>query len=356
MEDVARVVLALEEHDVAEEVMHFLDRTGRARVVATAGDGRQLAEAVRQLEPDVVVAQPSLVDAASLNGGALIAIDTRESVASLRTALRAGARGYFLWPSERDGLVGAAAVAAVRAAAGEKRATVVAVYGPRGGSGTTFVATHLAAACARRATECVLIDVDPVFAELTAACGASREGEAPRTIADLAPLVGEITPAHLQEVLWTHPDGFGVLLAPEPERAASIGEAQIAGVVDAASRAADVIVLHLPRSLNGPGAAALSASDRVLIVLSLDVLSFHAAKRAVDHAGLEDADFVVNRARRAEVSPRDVERVFGRPAFAVIPFDANAPRAQDEGRLLSRRGRTGRAFDRLAAGLLEGSA
>ena len=58
MDQVARVVLALEAPEVAEEVMHFLDRSGRARVVATAGDDRQLAEAVRQLEPDAVVAEP----------------------------------------------------------------------------------------------------------------------------------------------------------------------------------------------------------------------------------------------------------------------------------------------------------
>ena len=57
MEQVARVVLALEANDVAEEVMHFLDRTGSARVVGTAADDRQLTEAVRQLEPDAVVAQ-----------------------------------------------------------------------------------------------------------------------------------------------------------------------------------------------------------------------------------------------------------------------------------------------------------
>jgi len=68
MDDVARVVLGLEEHDVAEEVMHFLDRTGRTRVVATAGDARQLAEAVRQLEPDAVVAQPSVAAGAPLHG------------------------------------------------------------------------------------------------------------------------------------------------------------------------------------------------------------------------------------------------------------------------------------------------
>ena len=50
MEEVARVVLALEQGEVAEEIMHFLDRSGHARVVGSASDGRQLREAIRQLE------------------------------------------------------------------------------------------------------------------------------------------------------------------------------------------------------------------------------------------------------------------------------------------------------------------
>ena len=70
MQEVARVVLALEANEVAEEVMHFLDRSGTARVVGTAADDRQLIEAVRQLEPDAVVAHPSLVDPASVRGPA----------------------------------------------------------------------------------------------------------------------------------------------------------------------------------------------------------------------------------------------------------------------------------------------
>ena len=64
MDQVARIVLALEAPEVAEEVMHFLDRSGRARVVATAGDDRQLAEAIRQLEPDAVVAEPAMLGGA----------------------------------------------------------------------------------------------------------------------------------------------------------------------------------------------------------------------------------------------------------------------------------------------------
>ena len=103
MEDVARVVLAMEQHDVAEEVMHFLDRSGHARVVATAADDRQLLEAVRQLEPDVVVGQSSLVNGAA---GSLpfLAVDTRESVGALRAAIRAGADGFFVWPADREAL------------------------------------------------------------------------------------------------------------------------------------------------------------------------------------------------------------------------------------------------------------
>ena len=95
VDQVARVVLALEAPEVAEEVMHFLDRSGRARVVATASDDRQLAEAVRQLEPDAIVAAPAML-AGRTGAGTVLALDTRESVASLRTAIRAGA---FLWHS-----------------------------------------------------------------------------------------------------------------------------------------------------------------------------------------------------------------------------------------------------------------
>ena len=94
--EMARIVLGLEEHDVAEEVMHFLDRTGRARIVATASDDRQLSEAVRQLEPDAVVASTGLVTERLL--GAFLALETAESVRSLRSAIRFGASGYFVWP------------------------------------------------------------------------------------------------------------------------------------------------------------------------------------------------------------------------------------------------------------------
>jgi CO dehydrogenase nickel-insertion accessory protein CooC1 len=66
-------------------------------------------------------------------------------------------------------------------------------------------------------------------------------------------------------------------------------------------------------------------------------------------------DFVVNRAGRSEISPRDVERVFGRAVLAVIPTDRAVTSARDHGRLVPMRGRVGRALERIARRLEDDS-
>jgi pilus assembly protein CpaE len=354
-EEVARIVLALDSHEVAEEVIHFLDRSGRARVVGTATDERQLAEAVRQLDPDAVVAAPSLALAREeLNGSALLAVDTTQSVATLRRAIRAGASGFFLWPAEREELAVAAGRSRAMVDAGvDARAPVVAVYGARGGAGATFVATHLAAAIARTERRCVLVDLDVVFADTSAAIGAPSDGSA-RTIADLVPLGEEISPVHVGEVMWRHPSGFGVLLAPADEPSTiAVREHHYRAAVEAARRTCDVVVLHVPRSLDAISRAGLELADRVVIVLGLDVVSFRDAKRAIATAGIDERSvFVVNRASRSEVAPSDVERVFGRAAVAVIPSDRSVRTAQDRGRLVPLRGRIGRQLQRLATSVI----
>src|SRR5262245_25937533 len=244
MTEVARVVIALETPDVAEEVMQFLDRTGRARVVGTAQDSSQLADAVRQLEPDAVVAAPTLAPArGTLDGTALLTLDTTQSVGALRRAILAGASGFYLWPAEREELASAAArIAPSVEETWADRAPVIAVYAPRGGAGATFVATHLSAAFAKRGRRCVLVDLDRHFADLSAAIGVPLEGEV-RTIADLAPLGDEIGHQHVHEVLWEHPAGFSALLAPaEPPFARHAGETYRAAIA-AARRACDLVVL-----------------------------------------------------------------------------------------------------------------
>ena len=356
MPEVARVVLALEANEVAEEVMHFLDRSGTARVVGTAADDRQLIEAVRQLEPDAVVAHPSLVDPASVRGAALLALDTRESVASLRAAIRVGARGFFLWPGERDALAGATAATVTQPHAAVKRADVVAVHGARGGVGSTFVATHLAQAFAARDLDCVLIDADPTYGDVSSALGLPDDVH---TVADLLPLVPELAPAHLDDALHAHDGGFRVLAAPPADRAASVGGADLAAILRVAAASCDVVVAAPPRHLGELATSCLGAADRVLEVLSLDVLSFRGATRALEALKplgvASTVGFVVNRVSRSEITPGDVERVFGEAPLALIPADRAVPRAQDRARLLPPKGRVGRAFAGLAARVIGAS-
>ena len=354
MDQVARVVLGMEQHDVAEEVMHFLDRSGHARVVATAADDRQLLEAVRQLDPDAVIAQPALVVGDVLGARAFLALETRESIAALRAAIGAGARGFFVWPADREALAGATAATLAAPLVLERRATVVAVHAARGGAGATFVATHLAQAFARRGRSCIVVDADPLSGEIGAALGAPEEDI--HSLGDLLPLAHELAVSHLEEALWTHPAGFRVLLAPPVDEAMSVDATQLLRVVDVAAATADVVLLHLPRAVDGLGRVGFETADRVIEVLTLDMLSFRAAKRALDllrPIHLEGRlGFVVNRASRAEITVRDVERVFGCEPVAVVTFDRAVGRMQDHGRLLSPRGRTGRAFSRLAEQLV----
>ena len=357
MDDVARIVLGVGEHDVAEEVMHFLDRSGNARVVATASDDRQLAAAVRQEEPDAVIASPHLVTWPRVSGVSLLALDSRESVAGLRAAMRAGAEGYFVWPSDRDALA-AAATGTMRGPREDARTRgrVVAVYPARGGAGGTFVATHLAAALARRDCRCIVVDLDRTFAELTTALGVSTD-EPVRTVADLVPLGDDVSPEHLDGALWPHPEGFRALFAPAIEEASVVGVDAYRAVLDTTSKGADVAVLHLPRALDDVSRMALSEVDRVLIVLTLDVMSFRNGKRALSllrDLGVEErCDFVVNRAARAEIVPNDVRRAFGKPPVAVIRADRRVAPAQDRGRLMPARSRAVRSIDKLASTVLE---
>jgi Flp pilus assembly CpaE family ATPase len=354
MENVARVVLAVDEHEVAEEVMHFLDRAGGTHVVATAVDERQLAEAVRQLEPDALVISPSMLRRGLPPGDRpVLAVDTRESVGSLRAALRAGARGFYLWPEERDELASASRRAAATSVNGAGAGRVVAVLGSRGGAGTTFLATHLAAAFARRRRDCVLVDVDLLFDDIGAALGVPVDEPVP-TLVDL--LLDDGIGAGSARP-WTHPAGFRVVPgsadpngpAPDPE--------DVVALLEATARASDVVVVHLPRIVSPVCRAVLGRADEIVVVLTLDVGSFRSAKRAIAAFDIEErCRFVVNRAVRADVAVADVQRVFGRPALGVVPAGSGVRAAQDRGQLLPARGRIARAIDRVAGALLEAPA
>jgi pilus assembly protein CpaE len=348
------VVLGLEDRSLQEEMLRFLEGQPRVRVLGAEDDGPGLARRIREAHPDAAVASPEVVRAApDMNGAALYVVAQRETTEALRTAIRASARGFYLWPEEREALAREAASAARPAQAPEGgMGRVVSVFGARGGAGTTFLATHLAAACAAEGASTTLVDADPFFGDVGPALGVAPNG-AVRTAADLAEVADELAWEHLDAVLYEHPRGFRVLLAP-PEPAVP-APASLPDVVAALRPRQDAVIVHLPRWMDA-ALPAIEASDLVLVVVTLDVLAFRDARRTLgflDEQGLAGkCRLVVNRSARAEVIPDDVERVFGMPPVAVIPADRAVGRAQDRGELLSPRSRAGAKLRDLAGHVL----
>lgn len=345
----ASIVLGMDDLAVQEEVLHFLDRLPGLRVVGAADDASGLARAVREHRPDAAVVSPALLEQGDLDGAAVLVVAGRETTSALRAALRAGARGFYLWPEEREALAREAERSGRprpehRPSAGR----TVAVFGPRGGVGTTFLATNLAAACAAKDADVVLVDLDPFFADTTTAL--SVDDEAAPTIAELAPVANELTGDHLERVLHQHPLGFRILLAPNRPMGAGLDPAVVTASVRALRARHEVVLLHLPRALDDATRAALEEADLILLVVTLDVLALRDARRVLDvlrASGLEGRfRLVLNRVGRGEVVPDDAERVLGLRPVVMIREDRAVRRAQDRGEVVT--GRSTAAARRVA--------
>jgi pilus assembly protein CpaE len=355
------VVLGIEDLALQEEVLHFLDRLPAIRVAGAAADVESLVARVRESGPDATVVSPSLLGSVEALDGhaAVLVVAEKETTGTLRAALGSGARGFYLWPEEREALARDARRAArvVEPAPGTP-GRVVAVYGPRGGTGVTFLATNLAAASAARGASTVLVDLDPFFADVTCAIGVPPASEI-ATVADLVPVLDELTQDHLDRVLYAHPKGFRALLGPpEPSLAAALPPEYAARAIDLLRTEGDVVILHLPRALDEACCGGLELADEVLLVVSLDVLSFRAAHRALTYlAGLgltARCRLVVNRAAPGEVIPDDVERVFGLRPLAILKHDRAIPRSMNRGELVAgRAGQVGRCLSGLARHVVE---
>ncbi|MGH2740157.1 MAG: AAA family ATPase [Actinomycetota bacterium] len=356
----SRVVIGIDDPALQEEVLHFLDRVPEVRVVGAAADSVGLTTALRTLRPDAAVAVPAVVrEAAYLDGARILALAGKETTEGLRAALDVGAHGFYLWPAERDRLARDALGAGRR----EEREVVregrvYAVYGPRGGAGVTFLSTNLAAACARLDADTALMDCDLLHGDVATAIGIEM-GDETKTVAELIPLLDELTPEHVGQVLYEHPSGFRALLAPSDMReGVEVEGARLARAADVLRSDFDVVLLHLPRD---PERARpfLEVADAVLVVLTLDVLAFRGARRALsflDAVGLRTRRFlIVNKAVRGDLAPKDAERALGLVPTAVINEDRLVPRSQDRGTLVATgRGHAARRVGMLARTLVEG--
>jgi pilus assembly protein CpaE len=201
-----------------------------------------------------------------------------------------------------------------------RRATVIAVFNPKGGVGKTTIATNVAAALQiMKRQRVLLIDADTVTGHVTTSLGMDHV----RTVVDSWRDQSEGGPAeNFMELAAAHPSGMRVIsLTSSPLAIDILDPERVGDSVTAARRGFDFLVVDLHPSYSELNQAVFERADRILVPVTPDVPALRAAVQLRDVAtelGLHDRlAMVVNRANSG-VSVADMERTVGMPALALI--------------------------------------
>jgi pilus assembly protein CpaE len=348
----ARLLIAVADDETARRAAAQA-REAEFEVAEMATDPDELQRGLRRLDVDVVLLYDALGGTPVLDLGrelsatfpeiGLILLAAEDTPGLLRAAMQAGFRDVVALPLALESFE-----ASVRAASqwsrtmrdrvtGEESAGaslgghLIAVAGSKGGVGTTTVALHLGLAAARMAPgrPVCLVDFDLQKGDFRALLDTPHR----RSVADLIVVSSEISVRHLQETLYTHKDGFRLLLAPEEgERAEDVDATVARNVLNAVKARHALTVVDIGAVATEATAIAAELAGQVLVVTTPDVLALRGVRRMRDlwkRLNVREDDdirIVLNRAsRRREIQPDLARKVVGDGMTATtIPADFNA--------------------------------
>jgi Flp pilus assembly CpaE family ATPase len=201
-----------------------------------------------------------------------------------------------------------------------QRATVIAVFNPKGGVGKTTLATNLASALqTRRGQSVMLVDADTVTGHVATSLGI----DGVRTLADSWLDQAEGGPFEtIADIASAHPSGMRVAsLSSSPLNTEILEPMRVADAISSARRGFDFVVVDLHPSYSDLNRSIFEIADRILVPVTPDVPAIRAAVQLTDYAdeaGVRDRlALVINRANSG-VTVADMERTVGMPSLALI--------------------------------------
>jgi pilus assembly protein CpaE len=334
-------------------------------IVGTAEGGQEAIDLAFQLEPDIVLMDINMpgVDgitattriSSRLPNTAVIMMSVQNEPDYLRRSMLAGAREFLSKPFSLDELVESirhvhqlaqstrrvvadpAAQAAVMPGGKSKRAQVISVFSLKGGVGRSTVAANLAVALRNQMSDrdVALLDGNLLYGDI----GVMMNVKDNKTIADIVRNFSTLDRDLVHDILVTHSSGVKVLLAPpDPQAGEQVTAEHMRQILHYLHAMVDYVIVDTRPSFDEVTLSLLDHSDRILLVLTLELTAIKGAKQYLELSDLlgYDSDkiqLVLNRATaHADIPIADVAGSLRGEIIAQLPDDPLATlRAINEG-------------------------
>jgi len=287
------VLLILGDGKVRDSTRAALEGLPGVEVVGERSELRSGLLLARQLRPRIVLLDlPDAYEEALGAAGsfkldapdiALFLLSNSLDPQVLLKAIRSGAQEVLKKPLDKVHLqeaVERVSRSGAARSAGETRArSIITVFGPKGGVGTSTIAANLAVTLKTHfGVTAALADFDHASGDAANLLGLKAE----HSIADLvrAPRIDSPT-VHMN--LLHHHSGTAVLAQPEDlNNLEIVSPAQAGGAVDALSSSFEVVIIDAPHTFDEVSLELFDRSTSILVVLELSVPGIRAARRALD--------------------------------------------------------------------------
>ena len=341
--------------EMRENIRKLLAFENDIEVVAVAGNGKDAIECARQYKPNVILMDINMPDMDGITAAELIVqavpsaqvimVSVQSEADYLRRAMLVGARDFVTKPFSAEELISTIRrvhkTGLLRAQSApqpgsmtpgglpgpirpKKEGRVVAVFGTKGGIGTSMIAVNLAIGLSRNDHKVAVLDASLHFGDV----GVLLNLQAARSIADIIQIIADLDADLIESMLTPHTSGIRALLAPgRPEMAELVTAEHLKAILAEMRGMFDFVVVDTTRSLKDDILAVLDMADRIVLLGTADIPSIKNARAFFEIADAlsytaDKIVFVLNKVdRRNVISAKDIETHIKHPVAAQLPMD-----------------------------------